>query len=255
MEYTTIIGQNIAKLRREKESKQEELAAYAGVSAQAVSKWENGGMPDPYLLPKIADFFNVSIDALYGRNVYESESFCKMLVENTSGENWSDKAFDICSLLIQTPNSDPNNPPAITTRDEDTEAIIISVQSDGYFAKLCNSAATRYFMLMPDYSEKKSELFDCGYHDLFRDLGDENFFAALKYLVSRESDKSFTANLFVKQLGFDEKTADAAIKRLQKYHLISSISAEIDDEEITMYKTERNPSFTAMLTFAKEIAN
>lgn len=255
MEYTNTIGQNIAKLRREKDSKQEELAAYTGVSAQAVSKWENGGMPDPYLLPKIADFFNVSIDALYGRNVYESESFCKMLVENTSGGNWFDKAFDICSLLIQTPNSDPNNPPAITTLDEDTQAIIMNVQIDDSYAKLYNSADIRYFMLMPDYSEKKSELFDCDYHDLFRDLCDDNFFAALKYLLSRESDKSFTANLFVKQLGFDEKTADAEIKKLQKHHLLSSTSVEIDDEEMTTYKKENNPSFIAMLIFAKEIAN
>ena len=61
MDYTQIIGQNIARLRREKQVKQEELANYTGVSAQAVSKWENGGMPDAYLLPKIADFFGVSV--------------------------------------------------------------------------------------------------------------------------------------------------------------------------------------------------
>ena len=67
MNNITIIGQNIAKFRREKQVKQEELAHYVGVSAQAVSKWENGGMPDTDLLPKIADFFYVSIDALFGR--------------------------------------------------------------------------------------------------------------------------------------------------------------------------------------------
>ena len=58
------IGGNIAALRKEKGAKQEELANYVGVSAQAVSKWENGGVPDTFLLPKIADFFSVSIDSL-----------------------------------------------------------------------------------------------------------------------------------------------------------------------------------------------
>lgn len=38
-----IIGTTIAALRREKDLTQDALAAQFGVSAQAVSKWENGG--------------------------------------------------------------------------------------------------------------------------------------------------------------------------------------------------------------------
>lgn len=60
-----IIGKQIASLRKEKGVKQEELAKYVGVSTQAVSKWENGGVPDVELIPKIADFFSVSIDNLF----------------------------------------------------------------------------------------------------------------------------------------------------------------------------------------------
>lgn len=37
----TTIGQNIRKLRRERNLTQEELAARLNISAQAVSKWEN----------------------------------------------------------------------------------------------------------------------------------------------------------------------------------------------------------------------
>lgn len=65
----TIIGKQIAALRKERGIKQEELAGYVGVTAQAVSKWENGGVPDTELIPKIADFFGVSIDALFGRSL------------------------------------------------------------------------------------------------------------------------------------------------------------------------------------------
>ena len=61
------IGVQIAKLRKEKNITQEELAKNLDVSAQAVSKWENGGAPDLELLPKIADYFGVSIDYLFGR--------------------------------------------------------------------------------------------------------------------------------------------------------------------------------------------
>ena len=61
------IGLNILAFRRKKGITQEELARYVGVSAQAVSKWENGGVPDTELLPKIADFFEISIDKLFDR--------------------------------------------------------------------------------------------------------------------------------------------------------------------------------------------
>ena len=47
-----MIGRQIASMRKEKGIKQEELANYVGVSTQAVSKWENGGVPDTELYPK-----------------------------------------------------------------------------------------------------------------------------------------------------------------------------------------------------------
>ena len=60
------IGKRISMLRKEKELKQDELAEILGVSPQAVSKWENDvTCPDISLLPKIADTFGVSIDALF----------------------------------------------------------------------------------------------------------------------------------------------------------------------------------------------
>lgn len=62
---TMNIGNNIAVLRKKKGITQEELANELGVSAQAVSKWENNSScPDVSLLTKIADYFGASVDAL-----------------------------------------------------------------------------------------------------------------------------------------------------------------------------------------------
>lgn len=57
----TVFSAQLQKLRKERNVTQETLAAHLGVSPQAVSKWENGSYPDGDLLPKIADFFGVSI--------------------------------------------------------------------------------------------------------------------------------------------------------------------------------------------------
>ena len=60
------IGQNIAVLRKNSRLTQEQLAQALHISAQAVSKWENGlSVPDTLTVPQIADYFHVSIDFLY----------------------------------------------------------------------------------------------------------------------------------------------------------------------------------------------
>ena len=59
------LGRRIAALRRERELKQDELAAMLGISAQAVSKWENDQTcPDITALPKLAEILGITIDEL-----------------------------------------------------------------------------------------------------------------------------------------------------------------------------------------------
>lgn len=61
------IGENIKRLRRERDMTQEELAELLGVSFQSVSRWEKGACyPDLELIPAIAGFFGVSSDRLMG---------------------------------------------------------------------------------------------------------------------------------------------------------------------------------------------
>ena len=63
------IGQKILELRKQKGITQEELAAELGVTAAAVSKWENGyTLPDILMLCALADFFEATTDDLLGRN-------------------------------------------------------------------------------------------------------------------------------------------------------------------------------------------
>ena len=65
------IGSFIARKRKERGITQEELAGFLGVSKPAVSKWESGqSYPDILLLPVIASYFGVSVDALLG---YEAD--------------------------------------------------------------------------------------------------------------------------------------------------------------------------------------
>ena len=69
------LGERIAEKRRAKGLTQEELAAMLGVSAQAVSKWENDiSCPDIMTLPPLADRLGVSVDELLRGSNEESRT-------------------------------------------------------------------------------------------------------------------------------------------------------------------------------------
>lgn len=61
------IAKTLLRKRKEKGITQDELANYIGVSKAAVSKWETGqSYPDIMLLPQLAAYFNITVDALIG---------------------------------------------------------------------------------------------------------------------------------------------------------------------------------------------
>ena len=87
------IGKHIKELRNRDGVTQDALAEALGVTGQAISKWENeSGYPDiEYIIP-IANFFNVTIDQLFGHDRSESENkineYCEKLDE--LHRNWAD---------------------------------------------------------------------------------------------------------------------------------------------------------------------
>lgn len=61
------ISKVILKNRKNRNITQEDLADYLSVSKASVSKWETGNSyPDILLLPKLANYFDISIDELLG---------------------------------------------------------------------------------------------------------------------------------------------------------------------------------------------
>lgn len=62
------IGSRLKKLRNEKDLTQEKLGEMIGVVKSTISQYEtNTSRPDYETLQKLADFFNVSVDYLLGR--------------------------------------------------------------------------------------------------------------------------------------------------------------------------------------------
>ena len=65
---------NLKKYRITKGLTQEEVAAFLGITAQSVSKWERGeSYPDITFLPALANIFETSVDLLIGMDAVRAE--------------------------------------------------------------------------------------------------------------------------------------------------------------------------------------
>ncbi|MDR0917049.1 MAG: helix-turn-helix domain-containing protein [Oscillospiraceae bacterium] len=81
------IGQTIKRLRRERGFTQEDLAERLNITAQAVSKWENGiAAPDISQLAPLVSIFGVSADTLLGIDNANEDAEVQNLIDDTERE-------------------------------------------------------------------------------------------------------------------------------------------------------------------------
>ena len=95
-----ILAENIQFYRKQKIMTQLELAEYLSYSDKAVSKWERGeGVPDIYVLDKLADLFDLSLDEL----VYKKhKAFVPQSVRNKKHLTVSLAAFVLVWIIAVT---------------------------------------------------------------------------------------------------------------------------------------------------------
>jgi transcriptional regulator with XRE-family HTH domain len=84
------LGKRIMQHRKNIGMTQDQLAERLGVTAQAVSKWENDlSCPDINTLPKLAELFGTSTDALLGREpVYDGQVVPEKEDEEEKDSGW-----------------------------------------------------------------------------------------------------------------------------------------------------------------------
>lgn len=257
----TIIGKNIAKLRKVNGVKQDEVARFVGVTAQAVSKWENGGVPDTELLPKIAEFFKVSIDELFGmqnnRHIDIQDVILADITE-TKVEDRISRAFELCWIIEQsmygTIFSDPERFREEAKTHSENDQLYSQIEADSGYTEMGLFNRMQYFLVVPDAKNKEKALLDgIDYPGFFRLMADKDIFATLVFLYKRESFNAFTEKLITKELGYSEDKAGQIIAELSYLNMLTKTVAEVGDELVEVYQFARRPSFVSMLIFAREM--
>ena len=137
----SVIGQNIKKLREESAVTQEQLAEKLCISYQAVSKWETGGaVPDTMLLPRIAEFFGVTIDELFKNNMVayrnKAQRLASIYESAPTSENFSAAEEELLKITENPISPDPY------MQAEDLRSLGYLYESHMYF---CRDRAIDYY--------------------------------------------------------------------------------------------------------------
>jgi len=260
------IGSVIQELRKQMGVRQEDLANAVGVSTQAVSKWENGGAPDAELLPAIADYFKVSIDRLFGRNIGEYSDLGTEIVKYLCSFGEEEKLSEAYNLYWATQMGLAN------VRKEDVGSYKYSERKRGgdsrshsgvfrktgfsymslwdklKFALIMPTPEDGWFNVIPQMAE---------YQKFFEAMSDIDVLDAIGFIYTRESDKPFTTGLLVKELNLTTEKAEKVAKCLCEYRILEEREVEFDDEMKAVYSWDHdmNENVIAMLVFSNEVMN
>ena len=105
------LGEKIKELRKRDGRKQEDLANALGVSNQAVSRWEkDGSYPDMELIPAIANYFNISIDELFGYSKEREDKLKRILKKAEKTINEQGDMTECVEMLRSAAEEFPSEP-------------------------------------------------------------------------------------------------------------------------------------------------
>ena len=265
-------------LRKEKKVTQDQLATHLGVSPQAVSKWENGSYPEGDLVPKIADFFEVSIDYLYGRTDRD-KSFEQVVFDRVSETvkkesermKRNDEHEDLAALQRRihwagqiaswVNNHDYYEPPY---NEKDCPKMSSAVLDNVNYTYMGLREDNDFYVFLHSPSDKRvfEDLF-CDtekIRNLFRLLSDEGTMKVLAYLYSLKNDQYAGAETIAKATGVGRKKAEEALEEIRKclslsYNApINNVKEMTIEQENHLYGVDMSLGglFMALLMIAKE---
>lgn len=243
----SVLGEMIAKYRKEARLTQEELGKMVGVSTQAVSRWECGGTPDMELLPVIADYLHVSIDALYGRDagdVVDVKELVYRKIRNAPQEECIDLLLEYVWAMQQAAqiNGMPEIEPAYTmlsvevvdrSQDENPwlipSSILLCDERSCMLHGLVKDKRFAAILPEPEGGFEATLKHPEEYVRLFELLAKPHYLDMLIDVNRRKPKEYFTVRSAAVRLNIPEEEAKSILEELEHHMMLDGM--EVADEE------------------------
>ena len=260
---SNLLGEQIAKFRKELGMTQEDLSKAVSISAQAVSRWECGGAPDVALLPGLADALGVNIDALFGReggekiNIEDAagrwlqglpskkrmEQLCRLIWSNVryflpDGLNMPEIGYlDTCQPVL-----DGSGDRLMISQCQGGGGILVDIHAEDLsFVTLWPKPENGYAQWLAPKSE---------YRRLFEILAKPGCLELLGYLHSREF-RYFSPAAAAKRLHLSRETVEELLDMLVERGILHAMELELEEGEVTAYQVAEPLTFIPFLYLAR----
>ncbi len=264
------IGEKIAKYRKLKGYTQEQLGELVGVSGQAVSKWENGGVPDTYLLAAISKILGVSIDALFGVDKKISDysqddildDLFKFCLQKT---HCKEDKIDFFKFMFETiwtlQSAYFGNESRLLLKD----VIEKNCGNQQITSQIINNEGTTYLSLVENFpffcavsdtpEISKKLLSEKNFGEFFSLLASEDGMKAIIFTQTTTETSQYTADIMSKKIGITLERFLEIEPLLVKYGLLNEDSLTLDDSIIKVYHKWSNPEIRPLLIMAYQFIN
>ncbi len=264
------IGEKIAKYRKEKGYTQEQLGELVGVSGQAVSKWENGGVPDTYLLPTISKALDVSIDALFDveKKVkdFTQNEILDMLFEFCLCKNYhKPDDYNEFRFLFETVWTLQSAYFGNETRPHLSEVIEKNSGNPQVTSQIINDNGTTYLTLVKNFplfcvvmdtpEISKKILSEENFGEFFSLLASDDGLKAVIFTQTSTETSQYTADMMAKRIGISTDRFYEIAPLLVKYGLLNEDSLTLNDSIIKVYHKWSNPEIRPLLMMAYQFIN
>lgn len=269
------IGERISELRKKKGLTQEQLGDAVGVSAQAVSKWENGGAPDLAILPFLADKLGVTIDELFGRDSHDSKPMSDTIRDYLSSIPGDKRLYELFALsLAMFSGLEP-----MADFIDDADKTVFQIRPSAYAKVGFGDDISWLRTVVADDSGIKLSIFaedcpmtlilpepECGYkHNLtseeeytrlFSALGRKNAMKVVLWLASCDSagGNYIHASTVSQGVGIPADEVEEILSDLESAGLLSAMNIEYESKTIRAYSLNDCCGLVPFLYFARWIS-
>ena len=251
------IGNKIRDLRISRNLTQSELGKIVGVSMQAVSKWERGGLPDIGILIVLADYFQISLDEMLGRKTHDECSINDTIynvVLNSPPELTFERACGFCWSAVKGATGIPDIESMGYTATRSLENSRCRIATDHGIAHGILTDDVHMLSVMPEPSDGYSSLLGntAELADLFRFLGDPEVLRLFQFIGTR-SQTLFSRQLAAQETGINESRIDRIFATFIERGWLAMEYADTDSGSITLYRAYYQPSFVFFQLYAREL--
>ncbi len=253
-------SQNLTKFRKRSGLTQGQLAAKLNVTPQAVSKWENGSLPDTEFLPKIAGILGVSIDVLFGlaedRSGSDLEQMIADHIRQTPQKERADVVMKLFYAVLSAYNDYKLSAPRYPENLELETYAELKTDHETAIARLNDDLKYFCFLKVPEngvnsYTEATENMVH-----LFRTLGNEDAITIIHYLGSGYRNRMQSLEYIAQQVELPVPRVRKVMDNLDRLGIVWRISADISDQHPSIiYGYSYNTVLTCLLVLAKSISN